>query len=91
MTSASSNVRPPTAGELPVLAFENISTPGAYLLCGAGLLVRMPHAALTPGRSPALSITGADPVWTVRLSSAPWVPISEARRLATDQSLPVHF
>jgi hypothetical protein len=71
--------------------FDQIETPGTYVECRTGTLLRIPDDALAPGRSPRMEIV-AHEVWTVtRLADDPYLPLTKARMLAADLDLPVNF
>lgn len=63
--------------------FGDIRQPGAYVLEGVGWLVRMPVEALSLAGGPAISMRGGQPVRAVQLCDDPWVPIGEARSIAS--------
>jgi len=71
--------------------FDQIETPGTYVECRTGTLLRLPDDALAPGRSPRIEIMSHEP-WTVtRLSDDPYMPVTKARMIAADLDLPVNF
>jgi hypothetical protein len=71
--------------------FDQIETPGTYVECRTGTLLRVPEDALAPGRSPRIEIVAHEP-WTVtRLAEDPYVPLTKARMIAADLDLPVNF
>jgi hypothetical protein len=73
------------------IPFEAISEPGCYVCNWSGHLVRVPHDALKPGRSPLLAIRGAEPLYVTKLSNDPYIPLSKARMLAADCDTHVNF
>jgi hypothetical protein len=71
--------------------FDQIETPGTYVECRTGTLLRVPEDGLAPGRSPRIEIV-AQETWTVaRISDDPYVPLTKARMIAADLDLPVNF
>lgn len=71
--------------------FDQIETPGTYVECRTGTLMRVPDDALAPGRSPRIEIVADEP-WTVtRLSDDPYLALTKARMIAADLDLPVNF
>jgi hypothetical protein len=71
--------------------FDQIETPGTYVECRTGTLLRIPDDALAPGRSPRMEIV-AHETWTVmRLADDPYLPLTKARMIAADLDLPVNF
>ena len=73
------------------IPFEGINDPGCYVCNWSGHLVRIPEDAIKPGRSPLLSITGADPLFVTKICNDPYVPVSKARMLAADCDVAVNF
>ena len=71
--------------------FESINEPGCYVCNWSGHLVRIPEDALKPGRSPLLSITGADTLFVTKICNDPYIPVSKARMLAADCDVVVNF
>jgi len=86
------NVESPLANRtLHTCNFDQIETPGTYVECRNGTLLRVPEDALAPGRSPRIEIVANEP-WTVtRLSGDPYLPLTKARMIAADLDLPVRF
>jgi hypothetical protein len=71
--------------------FEQISTPGCYILKQTGTLLRVPPDALIPGRSPAIDVVSRDPWFVAKISNDPYIVLSKARAIAADLDLPVNF
>jgi hypothetical protein len=71
--------------------FDQIETPGTYVECRTGTLLRVPDDALAPGRSPRIEIVAHEPWMVTRLSDDPYVPLTKARMIAADLDLPVNF
>ncbi len=71
--------------------FEQISTPGCYILKQTGTLLRVPPDALENGRSPAINVVSKDRWLVTKISSDPYLPLSRARAVAADFDLPVNF
>lgn len=71
--------------------FEGISEPGAYICEWSGHLLRVPSDAIAPGRSPLLSIIGAESLFAIRISSNPFVTITKAKLLASNMDVAVNF
>ena len=71
--------------------FEQISTPGCYILKQTGTLLRVPPDALEDGRSPAINVVSKDRWLVTKISSDPYLALSKARAVAADFDLPVNF
>ena len=71
--------------------FEGISEPGAYICEWSGHLLRVPPDAVAPGRSPLLNIIGSDPLYCIRISSDPFVPLTKAKLSASNLDVAVNF
>jgi hypothetical protein len=75
----------------PTCNFDQIESPGTYVECRTGTLIRLPEDALAQGRNPRVEIVTHEP-WTVtRLSDDPYLPLTKARMIAADLDLPVNF
>jgi hypothetical protein len=86
--SAATNSR---SQRLSECQFNEIETPGSYLLVETGSLIRVPAEALAPGHSPLVSITSQQPARVAKLSDNPATPISVLRTIAADNDLFVNF
>ena len=73
------------------VAFDSIQEPGCYICNWNGHLVRIPEDGVTPGRSPMISIIGAEPLYVTKISENPFVTVTKARLLASNFDLPVNF
>jgi hypothetical protein len=71
--------------------FEQISTPGCYILKQTGTLLRVPADALVRERSPAINVVSKDQWLVAKISSDPYMVLSKARAIAADFDLPVNF
>jgi hypothetical protein len=71
--------------------FEQISTPGCYILKQTGTLLRVPPDALENGQSPAMNVVSKDRWLVTKISSDPYLPLGRARAVAADCDLPVNF
>jgi hypothetical protein len=71
--------------------FEQINSPGCYILRQTGTLLRVPPDALIPGRSPAIDVVSKDQWLVSKISSDPYITLSKARAVAADFDLPVNF
>jgi len=71
--------------------FEEISSPGCYILKQTGTLLRVPPDALVPGRSPAIDVVSKDQWFVAKISNDPYMVLSKARLVAADLDLPVNF
>ena len=76
---------------VPEYPFNQIETPGAYLVVSSGDLIRVPHEALAPGHSPLVTITSAGETRVAKLSDNPATPISVLRTIAADNDYYVNF
>lgn len=72
-------------------AFDSIPQPGAYVCNWSGHLLRLPREALTSVGAAALNMVGPDPLTVTKLSDDPYIPLSQAKRLAGDMQIPVTF
>ena len=73
------------------LRFSEIDAPGCYVGSASGDLYRVPEDGVLAGRSPVIDIVARTPRMVTKISQNPWLPISEARRLAVDSDLHVNF
>jgi len=71
--------------------YDSINEPGCYICNWTGHLLRVPEDAIKPGRSPLMSITGANPLFVTKISSDPFIPVSKARLLSADCDQSVNF
>ncbi len=72
-------------------SWENINSPGCYVLHHTGTLVRVPSDGLIPGRSPAITMVSNEN-WTVtKISDDPYVTRTKARLIAADMDICVNF
>jgi len=76
---------------LPVMPFEEITEPGAYLDLNTGNLYRVPAEALRLGHSPVISITCSGPFPVCRLSDDPYITRVQAKIVASDHNLWTNF
>jgi hypothetical protein len=91
-THRSSEASTITHGELGrIEPFDQISSPGCYILKQTGTLLRVPPDALLPGRSPAIDVVSKDQWLVTKISSDPYMVLSKARSVAADLDLPVNF
>ncbi len=73
------------------IPFEQVNEPGAYICNWSGHLLRVPHDGIAPGRSPMLSIIGAQPLFVTKISDDPYVVTTKARLLAANFDVHVNF
>jgi hypothetical protein len=73
------------------IPFSSVTVPGAYVCDWDGLLLRVPQDGVAAGREPAILFRSRQPLFVTRISGDPFVPLSEARRLAADLDLMVNF
>jgi hypothetical protein len=91
------NIRSSEAGTLAhaelgrIEPFEQISTPGCYILRQTGTLLRVPRDSVVHGRSPAINVVSKDQWLVAKISSDPYMVLSKARAVAADLDLPVNF
>jgi len=71
--------------------FDSINDSGTYVCNWSGHLLRVPDDAIKPGRSPLMSICGAETLFVTKISDDPFVAISKARLLAANCDLMVNF
>ncbi len=71
--------------------FNVVDTPGAYVCNWSGHLLRVPDDAISACRSPVVNLVGNEPLTVTKISDDPDVPLSQAKRLAADLRLEVHF
>lgn len=74
-----------------VLEYAEIDAPGAYVIRGIGLLLRVPPEGLVKGRSPIIELCGRKAVKVHRISEDPWIGLNRARGIAANHDLPVMF
>lgn len=71
--------------------FDQINTPGCYVVNQTGTLIRVPSDGIAPGRSPVIELVSNEK-WTVtQLSADPFLTRTKARLLAADYDLDVNF
>lgn len=73
------------------IAFVDIKKPGAYISHATGHLIRVPQEALKPGCSLMVDVVSDDSVLVTRISDDAFIALSEARKVAADLDLEVHF
>jgi hypothetical protein len=73
------------------VAFDTISSPGAYVCDWSGHLLRIPDRAVTPARCPGLNIVGREPLTVTKISDDPEVPLAQARGLAAEYGVAAGF
>ncbi len=71
--------------------FSEIRDLGACVSNTTGHLVRFPHDAVKPNRTPVIDLVADEPLLFGRISSNPFISITKARMLACDLDLPVSF
>ena len=71
--------------------WEQINSPGSYVVNHTGALVRLPSDGLIPGRSPAITIVANDNFLVTKICDDPFVPLTKARMIAADLDLCVNF
>jgi hypothetical protein len=76
---------------LPVVPFEEINEPGAYLDVNTGNLFRIPPEALRLGHSPVISVTSNGPFPVCKLSDDPFITRVQAKIIASDHNLWTNF
>ena len=80
-----------TGGSGTRIQFEHLNEPGTYVCLWSGHLLRVPEDAIKPGRSPVLGITAKEPLFVIKLSSDPYIPVTKARMVAADWDVAVNF
>ena len=71
--------------------FDQINSPGCYLVQQTGTLFRIPPDGLIPGRSPAIEAVCNDPWVVMKISSDPFLTLTKARMIAANLDLNVNF
>ena len=71
--------------------WDQIHTPGTYICCWSGHLLRVPDDGVAPGRSPMLNIVGNDQLYVTKISDNPFITITKARMLASNYDIAVNF
>ncbi len=79
------------SSHLAEMGWNDIDTPGCYLLVESGELVRIPQEALAPGHSPLVTITSTKDMRVARISENPAEAISTLRSIAADNDYYVNF
>ncbi len=74
-----------------IVPYEGICEPGAYVCNWSGHLLRVPKDAVSPGRSPLISIVGPDCLFVTKICNDPFVPVTKARLLACNCDMAVNF
>ena len=78
------------SGASPI-PYPEISSAGAYVMHGSGILVRVPREALTEGRTPSVCLHADDGAIVSKISGDPWIELNRARASAANSDLPVRF
>ena len=73
------------------IPFEAINEPGCYICNWSGHLLRVPDDAVKPGRSPVITIKGAETLFVTKISNDPFCQVTKARLLAADCDVAVNF
>ena len=71
--------------------FESLNECGTYVCNWSGHLLRVPDDAIKPGRSPLMTIIGAEPLFLTKISNDPFIVLSKARILAANCDVHVNF
>jgi hypothetical protein len=71
--------------------FDQINSPGCYVLNHTGTLLRIPEDALIPGRSPAIDTVSHQKWIVTKIAEDPYIPLTQARMSAADMDLYVNF
>ena len=79
------------AQRLQEMSWNEIDSPGCYVLIDAGDLLRIPQEALAAGHSPLISVTSVEETRVAKLTDNPADPISTLRTLAADNDYFVRF
>ncbi len=79
------------AQRLQEMSWNEIDSPGCYVLIDAGDLLRIPQEAVAAGHSPLISVTSVEEMRVAKLTDNPADPISTLRTLAADNDYFVHF
>ncbi len=87
--SRSSHSTVPGFGQ--VVPFDSIAEPGTYICNWTGHLLRVPEESLAPGSSPTMSIIGPEPLFVTRISDNAYIPVTQARLLASTLDMAVNF
>jgi hypothetical protein len=74
-----------------VVPFDQINEPGCYICQWSGHLLRVPPDGVAPGRSPLVNMIGFDPLYVIKISDNPYIPVTKARMLAANFDLGVNF
>ncbi len=80
-----------TVGSGARIQFEHLNEPGTYVCMWSGHMLRVPEDAIKPGHSPVLGITAREPLFVIKLSGDPYIPVSKARMIAADWDVAVNF
>jgi len=72
-------------------SLDQISEPGAYVSRGSGDLIRVPTSGASVGGPELMEKNASDPVFVMRISVDPFLPISRARMLAANLDIEISF
>ncbi|MGE3181355.1 MAG: hypothetical protein AB7N71_06975 [Phycisphaerae bacterium] len=72
-------------------SFDAITTPGAYICDWSGHLLRVPTEAISKSGAPAMNVIGPSPLTVTKISEDPYIPLTQAKHLATQRKLAVKF
>ncbi len=75
----------------PTCYFDQISTPGCYILNHTGTLLRVPDDSLMPGRSPAMKPVSNRKWIVTKIADDPFIPLTQARMTAANLDLHIDF
>jgi hypothetical protein len=73
------------------LPFDGIHEPGAYICRWSGHLLRVPEDSINMGRTPRMSVIGADALLVTKIDNDPYIPVTKARLLAANHDVSVNF
>jgi hypothetical protein len=77
--------------QFPVLSWEDIEQPGAYVELGTGDLYRFTHESLIPGSSPVIAKESRGASRLMRVSADPLVLSQKARLLCAQANVKPNF
>ncbi len=71
--------------------FASVCEPGCYVCCWSGHLLRVPEDGVAPGRSPLINMVGPEPLFVIKISDNPFIPVTKAKLLACNADCNVNF
>ena len=76
---------------LPRTLLGDVTEPGAYVCPDGGELIRVVETGASSEEAELIEKHGAEPIYVMRISKDPFIPVSEARIAAANLDIEVKF